>query len=82
MAHNPIFITVRHVRSLFCGALSLTTGRVCNLLLQFAVTLESNPEVLMTTSHFLILDSPNLEGQGQGGPVINPDTEFPFCRLL
>jgi hypothetical protein len=40
-AHDQIFITVRHLRSSCWGAPSLTRGRVCNLLLQFAVTLQS-----------------------------------------
>jgi hypothetical protein len=36
----------------------------------------------MTTSYCLIQDSPNLDGpQEQGGPVIPPETGFPFRSL-
>jgi hypothetical protein len=40
-AHDQIFITVGHLLSSCFGAPSLTRGRVCNLLIQFAVTLRS-----------------------------------------
>jgi hypothetical protein len=30
-AYNQIVITVEHLRSSYCGAPSLTRGRVCNL---------------------------------------------------
>jgi hypothetical protein len=36
-----IFITAGHLRSSYCGAPSLARGRVCNLLIQFAVALRS-----------------------------------------
>jgi hypothetical protein len=39
--HDQIFITCRHMRSLCCAAPSLKRGRLCNLLEQFAVILES-----------------------------------------
>jgi hypothetical protein len=52
-----------------CGALSLTWGRVCNLLVQLilglarAVTLRSKSRRTQTIFYCLTWDSPNLEGQ-------------------
>jgi hypothetical protein len=69
---------------------SLTRGLVCNLLVQFAVTLRSKP--LRTHDHILPsqLRLPQPGGLGprmyipleQGGPVISPGAGFPFRRLL
>jgi hypothetical protein len=89
-AHDHIFITVEHLRSSCCGTSSLTRGRVCNLLVQFAVTLGSKPR--RTHDHILLshlrLPQPGGPGpriyipQEQGVPVIPPSTGIPFCRLL
>jgi hypothetical protein len=40
-AHDQIFISVGHLRSSSCVAPSLTRRRVCNLFVQFSVTLQS-----------------------------------------
>jgi hypothetical protein len=89
-AHEQIFITVGHLRSFCCGVPSLTRGRFCNLLGQFAITL--GPKSRRTHDHILLshLRLPQTGGPGpriyipqeQGGPVIAPGTGFPFCRLL
>jgi hypothetical protein len=88
--HDQIFITVGHLSSSCCGAPCLTRGRVCNLLVQFAVALRSKSR--RTHDHILLshVRLPQLEGPGscinipqeQSGPVIPPGTGFPFCRLL
>jgi hypothetical protein len=94
VAHDQIFITVGHLRSSCCGAPSLTRGRVCNLLAQFAVTI--GPKSRRTHDHILLSHlrpppPPHQPGgpgpriyipQEQGGPVILPGTGFPFCRLV
>jgi hypothetical protein len=82
-APDQIFITVGHLRSSCCG-------RVCNLIVQFAVTLRSKSH--RTHDHILLshlrLPQPRAPGpciyipQEQVDPVIPPSTEFPFCRLL
>jgi hypothetical protein len=56
------FITVGNLRSSYRGAPSLTRGRVYNLLVQFAVTLQSRS---LRTHDILLshLRLPNLEGQ-------------------
>jgi hypothetical protein len=66
--YDQIFITVRELRVCWCGALSLTRGRVCRLqlllVLASAVILES--ESRGTPDHILlsqIWDSLNLKGQ-------------------
>jgi hypothetical protein len=67
-AQDQIFITVRQLRVFWCGAPSLTRGRVC--LLQWLLAL-TNAAILGSESrgtHGLILlsqirDFPNLEGQ-------------------
>jgi hypothetical protein len=79
-----------------CEAPSLTRGWVCNLLVQLllglarAITLGSKSR--RTDGHILVshlrLPRPGRPGlriyipQEQGGPVIPPDTGFPFRRLL
>jgi hypothetical protein len=89
-AHDQIFITVGHLRSSCCGAPSLTRGRVCNFLVQFAVTLGSKSR---RTHNYILLSHSRLPQPGglgpciylsqkQGGPVMPPSTVFPFCRLL
>jgi hypothetical protein len=67
-AYDQIFITVRHLRVCWCGALSLTRERVCHiqLLLDLASTVNLGSESRGTRGHILlsqIRDSPNLEGQ-------------------
>jgi hypothetical protein len=93
--YNQNFITVRHLRVCWCGAVSLTRERVCRL--QFLLVLASavilGSESRGTHDHILlpqIRDSPNLEGQvpciyipqEQSGPVIPSGTGFPLRRLL
>jgi hypothetical protein len=87
---GQIFITVGHLRSPCCGALSLTRRRAYNLIIPFAVTLGSKAR---RTYDYILLSHPRLLQPGrpgpriyipqeQGGPVIIPGTGFPFCRLL
>jgi hypothetical protein len=60
-AHGQIFITVGHLRSSRCAAPCLTRGRVCNLLVQFAVTLRSKSRRThnhILQSHLRLLGSP------------------------
>jgi hypothetical protein len=85
VAHNQIFITVGHLWSSCCGAPSLTRGRVCNLLAQFAVTLglTSQRPYDILLSHLRLLQpggpGPNIYiPQEKGGQVIPPGTGFPF----
>jgi hypothetical protein len=84
------FFTIGYLRPSCCGAPSLTRGRVCNLLVQFAITLKSKSR--RTHDHILLsrlrLPQPGRPGsciynlQEQGGPIILLGTGFPFCRLL
>jgi hypothetical protein len=75
-AHDQIFITVKHLRSLCCGMSSLTIGRVCNLLVQFAVTLRSkshrtHDHILL--SHLRLLGSlfvASYDSQDYGGGIL------------
>jgi hypothetical protein len=67
-AQDQIFVTVRELRVCWCGALSLTRGRVCplQLLLALARAVIFGSESHGIHDHILlsqILDSPNLEGQ-------------------
>jgi hypothetical protein len=89
-AHDQIFIAVEHLRSSCYGAPFLTRGRVCNLPIQFAVTLgaksrRTQDNVLL--SH-LRLPQPGEPGpriyipQEQGCPVIPPGTGFALHSLL
>jgi hypothetical protein len=85
-AHDQIFITAGHLRSSCCGAPSLTSGQVRNLLVQFAVTL--GPKSRRTHDHMLLthlrLPQPGVPGsrmyitQEQGGPVIPPSTGLKY----
>jgi hypothetical protein len=88
-------IFFRQLRACYFVAPSLTRGRVCNLVLlqglDSAVPLwcESHgTQDRILLSQFLRLLQPGRPGpriyipQEQGGPVIAPGTEFPFCRLL
>jgi hypothetical protein len=96
-AYDEILVTVRELRVLMWGtlSLSLTRGRVFHL--QFQLVLTSAvifvSESRGTRDHILlsqIRDSPNLEDQvpvfyvhqEQDDPVIPPCTGFPFRRLL
>jgi hypothetical protein len=53
-------VAVWNLRSCFCGAPSLTTGRVYNLQCNHSMVRRAEP---VTILHSLIWDSPNLEGQ-------------------
>jgi hypothetical protein len=88
-AHDQIFFTVGHLRSLCCGAPSLMRGRAsystrtifCHFLVQvpqiswqhFTVSFGTLPT---WRARFLYLYPP-----GAGGPVIPLGNGFPFCRL-
>jgi hypothetical protein len=89
-AYDQICITVGHLRCSCCGAPSLTRGWVCNLLVQFAVTLRSksrrtHDNILL--SHLRLLQ-PGGSGpciyipQEQGDPIISPGAGITFCHLL
>jgi hypothetical protein len=67
-ANDQIFITVWHLQSCFCGAPSLTRGRVCLLymLLAFASAVFLGSESTGTRNHILL----------------SQIWDFPFCRLL
>jgi hypothetical protein len=88
-AHDQIFITVRHLRPSYFGAPSLTRGWVCNLLVQFSVTLQSKSH--RTHDHILLshLRLPEPGGpspciyipQEQGGPLIPPGTGLYYCPV-
>jgi hypothetical protein len=67
-AYDQISSTVRKLRVCWCGALSLTSERVCRLqlLLALASAVILGSESHRTRDHILvsqIRDSPNLEGQ-------------------
>jgi hypothetical protein len=91
---DHILVTVRQLRVFWCGAPSLTRGRVCRLqlLLAFASAVILGTESHGTRDYILlpqIWDYPNLEGQvsvfipqKQGGPFILIDTGFTFQPLL
>jgi hypothetical protein len=66
-AYNQIFITVRHLRSSCCGAPSLTRGRICNLLVQFAVILGSKSRRI---HDYILLSHLRLPQPGGPGPHI------------
>jgi hypothetical protein len=80
------FFTVGHLRASCCRAPSLTRGRVCNLLVQFAVTLRSKSRRTHDDISLSHLRLPQLGGPGpcihipreQGGPVMFPNTGFSF----
>jgi hypothetical protein len=67
-AYDQIFIIVRHLRVCWCGAFSLTRGRVCRLqsLLDLASSVIVESESLGTRDHILL----------------SHIRDFPFCRLL
>jgi hypothetical protein len=85
-ATDGLFITVGHLRPSCCGAPSLTRGRVCNLIVQFTVTLLSKSR--RTHDHILLyhlrLHQPGAScpciyiPQEQGGPIIPQALGFPF----
>jgi hypothetical protein len=53
-AHDKIFITVWQLRSCFCGAPSLTRGRVCLLYMLLALAVFLGSESLGTRDHILL----------------------------
>jgi hypothetical protein len=69
-AYSQIFITVRQLRVCWCGALSLTRGRVCRL--QFLLTLAS-AVILWSESHgtrdHILLPVAPCDSQGYGGNI-------------
>jgi hypothetical protein len=67
-AYDQIFITLWQLRSCFCGAPSLTRGRVCLLymLLALASAVLLGPETLWSRDHI----------------SLSPIWDFPFRRLL
>jgi hypothetical protein len=67
-AYDQIFITARHLRACWCGALSLTRGRVCHLqlLLVLARAVSFGYESRGTCDHILL---PQIQ-------------DFASCRLL
>jgi hypothetical protein len=94
-AYDQIFITVIQLRVCWCEVTSLTGGRVCGLqtllALVRAITLgvrvlrESWPHVTPSDSRLHKLRGPDPRiyiPQKQVGPVIPPETGFPFRRLL
>jgi hypothetical protein len=67
-SYDQIFITVRHLQACWCGALSLTRGRVCHL------------QLLMVFASSVIL---GFESPGTGNHILlSQMRDFPFCRLL
>jgi hypothetical protein len=74
--YDQIFITVRHLWSSCHGMLSLTRGRVCNLLVQFVVTPQSksrrtHDQILLF--HLRLLGSlfvTSYDSQGYGGGIL------------
>jgi hypothetical protein len=71
-AHDQIFITAVHLRSSCCGAPYLTRGRVCNLLIQFAVILRSKSS--RTLCHLRLLGSlfdVSYYSQRYGGGILS-----------
>jgi hypothetical protein len=86
---NQNFITLRQLRIWWCGAPSLTRGRVCRSKLLWVLACVVSQD---SWSYFPPSDSrlpqPGAPGpriyipQEQGGPVIPPGTGFPFRRLL
>jgi hypothetical protein len=91
----PFEIFFRQLRVYYFVAPSLTRGRVCNLLYNCFWALpeqsllgQSSAELKAIFYSHLRLPQPGGPGpriyipQEQGGPVVPPDTGFPFCRLL
>jgi hypothetical protein len=93
-AQDQIFITVRQLRVYWCGASSLTRGRIYCLQLLLALV---SAVILGSESHgarpyFTLSNTtvPQPGGPGariyipqeQGDPVIPPGTTFNFCSLL
>jgi hypothetical protein len=92
----PDFITVRQLRACWCGAPSVTRGRVCNLQLLMVLASEvirrsqshgTHDDVRIILSQ--IRESPtwNVKStyffipQENGRPVLPPGTGFPFHHL-
>jgi hypothetical protein len=67
LVSGPIFITVRHLRSSCCWASSVTRGQICNLFVQFAVTLRSKSR---RTQDHILLSHLRLPQPGGSGPCI------------
>jgi hypothetical protein len=67
-AYDQIFITVRELRVWWCGALSLTRGRVCRL------------QLLMSLASAAIFGSESLGTREY--ILLSPNRDIPFRRLL
>jgi hypothetical protein len=67
-AYDQIFITVTQLRICWCGALSLTRGRVCNL------------QLLLALASAVILGS--VSGGTRDHILVSQIRDFPFRRLL
>jgi hypothetical protein len=67
-AYDQIFITVRHLRVCWCGALSLTRGRVCCL------------QTLLVLASAIIFESESRETCDH--IVLSQIRDFPYRRLL
>jgi hypothetical protein len=67
-AHGQIFIAVGQLRVCWCGALSLTRGRVCRL------------QLLLVLARVVILGSEPLETRDH--ILLSQIWDFTFCRLL
>jgi hypothetical protein len=88
-AHDKIFIIVRQLRICWCGALSLTRGRVCRLQLLLALASAfsgPSPAGFVTIFYCLRFETPQTGSPGpriyipqeQGGSVITPGHWVPF----
>jgi hypothetical protein len=64
-AQDQIFITVRQLRVCWCGATSLTRGRICRLELLLLLGSESRD----THGHILLSQIRGLPQPGEPGPV-------------
>jgi hypothetical protein len=67
-AYDQIYITVRHLRVCWCGALCLTRGRVCHL------------QILLALASAVILGSESREPRDH--ILLSQIGDFPFRRLL
>jgi hypothetical protein len=92
-AHDQIFIAVWQLRSCFCGAPSLTRGRVCLLFMLLAlastVFLGSSPLGLATIFYCLqfetslFIASYDSQGHGEGiRPRLHTGYSWPFLMCL
>jgi hypothetical protein len=93
-AQDQMYVTVRQLRVCWCGTPSHQRGWVCRLQLLLALVgaVVLGSKSCGTHDHFLLselrLPQPGGPGphiyipQEQGGPIISPDTGFPFDCFL